>query len=60
MQENIDSFHKESERRTSYLEQSTAHFEDATNITVDSVSVNPEEKGEMDWGGSSAKSLRIK
>ena len=48
MQENIDSFHKESERRTSYLEQSTAHFEDATNITVDSVSVNPEEKGEMD------------
>ena len=38
----IDSFHKESERHAAYPEQSTAHFENVANITVDSISIIPQ------------------
>ena len=44
MREHIDSCHKESERYTAYPEQITAHFEDIVSITVDSSSVNPQDK----------------
>ena len=39
MKNYIDSCHKESERHTAYPEQSTEHFENVANITVDSDSV---------------------
>ena len=44
MREHIDVFHKESEKRAAYPEQSTAHFEDVANITVYSASVITQEK----------------
>ena len=44
MQEYIDSCHKESGKCAAYPEQSTAHFEDVFNITVDSSSVLVQEK----------------
>ena len=44
MQDYIDSCNKESERQASYLEQSTAHFENIANINVDSASVITQEK----------------
>ena len=44
MQNWIDIFHKESERRASYPEQRTAHFENVANITVDSASVITQEE----------------
>ena len=44
MQEHIYIFRKELERRAAYLEQSSAHFEDIANITVDSDSVIPQGK----------------
>ena len=36
LQKYIDGCHKESERRATYPEQSTPHFENIANITVDS------------------------
>ena len=44
MWENIDSCHKESKKHGAYMEQSTVHFEDIVNITVDSSSVILQEK----------------
>ena len=44
MRNYIYSCHKESEIRAEYMEQSTAHFENVVNITVDSVGVIPQEK----------------
>ena len=44
MQYYIDSFHKESKRRETYPEQSTANFEDVTNINIDSASVISQEE----------------
>ena len=42
MREHTDSFHKESERRAAYPEQSTAHFEDVSNINDYSATVIPQ------------------
>ena len=39
MKNYIDSFHKESERCAAYLKQSTIHFENVSNITINSDSV---------------------
>ena len=44
MQHYIGSCHKVSERRAPYLEQSTAHFEDVVNITVDSDTLIPQNR----------------
>ena len=44
MKNYIDRFHKESEIRAACPEQSTPHFENVDNITVDSDSVIPQEK----------------
>ena len=44
MQEHIDSCHKESESSEVYPEHSTAHFNNVTNITVDSDSIIPQKK----------------
>ena len=41
MQNYIDSCHKESEICAAYPEQSTAHFENVANITINSASVIP-------------------
>ena len=40
----IDSCHKESERRATYPEHSTAYVENVANTTVNSASVIPQEK----------------
>ena len=40
----IDSFHKESEGHAVYTEQSTAHFNNFSNITVDSDIITPQKK----------------
>ena len=44
MQNYMDSCHKVPERRASYLEYSTAHFENITNIDVHGDSVITQEK----------------
>ena len=40
----IDIFHKESERHASYSEQSTSHFNNVANITVDNDGITPQNK----------------
>ena len=40
----VDSFYKESERRSEYPEQSTAHFNNVPNITIDIDSITPQKK----------------
>ena len=42
LQTYIDGCHKESERCAAYPEQSTAHFNNVVNITVDSDSITPQ------------------
>ena len=44
MWEHVDICHKYSEICAAYPKQSTAHFEDVANITVDSASVITQEK----------------
>ena len=44
MRNYIDSCHNESEARTLYQEQSTVHFENLANITVNSDIIIPQEK----------------
>ena len=44
MQENIDSCNKYSEKCAAYPKQSTVHFEDVSNITINSSSVIAQEK----------------
>ena len=56
----IESCHKESERRVSYPEQSTAHGENVANITVVSASVIKQEKKKWECGILSAEFLRQK
>ena len=44
LQKFIDSCQKESKRHTAYPEQSTAHFNNVANITVDIDSIAPQKK----------------
>ena len=44
MRNYFDSCYKESERRASYLEQSTAHFNNVSKITIDIDSIITQRK----------------
>ena len=44
LQAYIDIYHKKSERRAAYTEQSTAHLNKVTNINVNSDSITPQKK----------------
>ena len=44
LQNYIDSCYRESERRASYSEKSTAHFNNVANITGDRDSITPQKK----------------
>ena len=44
MREHIYSCHKESESRATYMEQNTAHFNNAANINFDSDIITPQKK----------------